>query len=458
MAGVGFALRRLTRQEGLLPIAQGHLHAVLITSGPWLFTVAMLTAVSRWGPDLADARTVELFRSVVIYNAGFSFVLCSPLALVAARFFGDAIHGHSLSGAALALAGPVVIFLAVGLPLAAAFHGLLVDLPQAARLPAILSFCTFGLIWILVALASVMRNYALFTATFAAGLAIAAALTLALARPFGLAGMLWSCTAGLGLVFCFLTAQFLAEYPGDLGEPRQFITYCRRYWTLAAGGLAYAMAVWIDKWVMWLSPQHLTIAGAMPQFPAYDSAMFLAFLTAIPAIALFTIHVETQFHQAYVRLFASIREHAPLTRIMTDQAAIQAIVIAGARNLVVVQTVIALEVAFLAPQLIGAIGGSYLQIGILRLGVLGVAFHAIMLFASTVLLYFDLRHRYLAVQLLFLVLNGGLTFVFSQLGLAWYGYGYFLAALLACLTAVYLTGDALSRLPYHVFVRNNPSV
>ncbi len=458
MAGVGFALRRLTGEQALLPIARGHLHAVLITSGPWLFTVAMLVVVSLWGPVLADVRTVELFRSVIIYNAGFSFVLCSPLALVAGRFLGDAIHARDLSGMALALAGPVVVFLAVGLPLAAIFCGLIVDLPQTARLPAILNFCTFGLIWTLLALTSMMRYYAVLTTTFAVGLAAAAAFTLVLAERFGLAGMLWGCTAGLGLVFCFLAAQFLVEYSGGLGQPQRFASYARRYWTLAAGGLAYAVAVWIDKWVMWFSPERVVIAGAMPQFPAYDGAMFLAFLTVIPSIAVFTIHMETRFHQAYVRLFASIKEHAPLTAIMADRAAIQAVVVEGARNLFVLQIVIALEVAFLAPQLIEAIGGSYLQLGILRLGALGVVFHAMILFASTVLLYFDLRHRYLAVQLLFLILNGSLTLLFSRLGLAWYGYGYFLAALLSSFVAVYLTADALNRLPFLVFVRNNPSV
>ena len=43
-------------------------------------------------------------------------------------------------------------------------------------------------------------------------------------------------------------------------------------------------------------------------------------------------------------------------------------------------------------------------------------------------------------------------------GFPWYGYGYFLASLLAFAVAYLMVADAVRRLPYFAFVANNPSV
>ncbi len=46
MAGIGFALRKLTRRDDLIGVIQGYAHSALAATGPWLFTVASLGAIS----------------------------------------------------------------------------------------------------------------------------------------------------------------------------------------------------------------------------------------------------------------------------------------------------------------------------------------------------------------------------------------------------------------------------
>lgn len=64
----------------------------------------------------------------------------------------------------------------------------------------------------------------------------------------------------------------------------------------------------------------------------------------------------------------------------------------------------------------------------------------------------------LALAGLFLATNGLLTLVTLKLGFRFYGYGYFLSALIAFAGAFMGTDQYIRRLPYQTFVRNNASV
>jgi uncharacterized membrane protein len=59
---------------------------------------------------------------------------------------------------------------------------------------------------------------------------------------------------------------------------------------------------------------------------------------------------------------------------------------------------------------------------------------------------------------LFLAANALLTFISLKLGFRFYGYGYFLSALIAFAVAFVTTDYFLRRLPYQTFIRNNAPV
>ena len=53
MAGVGFALRRLARQDTLTSGLRAYAHAAAVSSGPWLFTILSLGGVEMFAPRRA---------------------------------------------------------------------------------------------------------------------------------------------------------------------------------------------------------------------------------------------------------------------------------------------------------------------------------------------------------------------------------------------------------------------
>ncbi len=78
MAGIGFALQKLSRRGDILGIVAAYMHAALASSAPWLFTIMALAAVIIYaGPTQLDFDMLTI-RMMIIYNFAFSLVFTSP--------------------------------------------------------------------------------------------------------------------------------------------------------------------------------------------------------------------------------------------------------------------------------------------------------------------------------------------------------------------------------------------
>jgi uncharacterized membrane protein len=175
-------------------------------------------------------------------------------------------------------------------------------------------------------------------------------------------------------------------------------------------------------------------------------------------MAAFTLSIETGFYEQYLRFYSDIQRHVPLNKIEANHRGLMESFLAGARSFLVLQGSITITAILLAPKFFVWLGIDFRQLGIFRFGVAGAFFHVGYLFLSIVLSYLDLRRTQLAMSCLLLVTNAAFTLVSIRLGFAYYGYGYFLSALIAfgcCFVAV---GNAMSRLPYHTFVVMNTSI
>ncbi len=118
---------------------------------------------------------------------------------------------------------------------------------------------------------------------------------------------------------------------------------------------------------------------------------------------------------------------------------------------------ICLVTILLAPEIFNVLGISYVQIGMFRFGVLGAFFHAMFLFMTIILSYFDLRRVALTLQAIFLFTNTAFTLVSLHLGFPWYGHGYFVAVLTTFSVTLFVTIYYVRQLPFQAFVCNNNS-
>lgn len=458
MAGIGFVLRRLARQDTLGAGLRAYAHAAAVSSGPWLFTVLALGGVELFGRAVLERGDLQRFSVVVIYNFAFSLVASGPVVLVVTRRLADQIYAKDVAGAPGMFLGALALIFAAEAALGVPFYGFLVDMPPAERILALIGFLVVGGIWLASAFMSALKGFGTISMAFAVGTAVAFVGAVLLAPGFGVAGMLAGFTAGLAVIFFGLAARVFAEYPYPVERPFAFLGDFRRYWEFALVGLLYNAAIWADKWIMWLAPGKLVIAGAMPAHPAYDGAMFLAYLTIVPAMTVFLVVIETRFFEHYLRFYRDVENHATAAEIWSNHQVILRALGEGLRNLAVLQAAVCYLAILVAPGLIGMAQGGLEMVPIFRFGVLGAMFHVLLLSTMVVISYFDLRRVLLSVTAVFFALNAGLTLATLWLGLGYHGYGYFLASLLSLLYAYSAAASRILRLPYMTFVGNNPGL
>lgn len=451
MAGIGFELRKLARKDDLISVVSAYTHSSIASAGPWLFTILALGAISVWGSGLAGSEPLAVFRLIIIYNFAFSLVFSSPVTLVATRLLADEIYTGDVSEAPGLLLGCLALVFVVQFPLAWFFYFHYVDLSPLARF---LSFANYFLvcgIWVASIFLTALKDYRAVSRAFGAGMLTALVATLWLARVGGVVGMLIGFSLGLTIIVFSLISRVIAEYPYPLVTPQRALRTSPRYWEVALTGLLYNAAIWVDKWVMWFSPEQQQLSSRMISYPDYDSACFLAFLTIVPSLAIFLVRIETGFFERYQRFYEDIISHAPLQRIERNHAAIISNLQESARNLLVFQGCVSYIVILTAPQILEILGVSFLQLPIFRLAVLGALFHVLFLSVSILLSYFDMRRSWLNVNLLFFVSNALLTWITMKMGFRYYGLGYFLSALLTSVVAFAVLAHHLRDLPYQTF-------
>lgn len=458
MAGIGFAIRKLTSRGDLIGLAGGYFHAAFAASGAWIFTILALAAVTVIGPRVGTYDAVQTFRLIVVYDFAFSLVLTGPVAMIVTRYTSDRLFAGDVSGLPGSLLGALAIVYATQVPLAAVFYTRVATLDPLTAAAAIACYALVAGTWVVSVFLSTLKEFAAVSRTFAAGMLVSLCGTVALAPVAGAAGMLLGFSLGLAVIQFTLVARVFAEFPYPARDPFGFLPYFRQHWELAAGGAVYYAAIWVDKWVMWWAPERERLAAGLVSYPDYDSALFLACLTMVPSMAVFIVAVETDFFERYQRFYRGIANHATYEEIARNQTGLVASVFEGARRLLLLQGGLAAATVVAAPWVFDLLGVNYAQMGMFRLGVLGVVFHLLVVYLTILLSYLDLNRSVLWLSTLLLACNAIFTWASRSLGFAYYGYGYFLAAVVTFLVATFVAMRYLDDLPYHTFVRGNASV
>ncbi len=462
MAGIGFELRRLARQDTISSLAGAAGHAAIIAAGPWLFTIVSLAVITLTAEPLAGGPALANFRVVIIYAFAVSLVLSAPVTMVATRLVADALWLRKPERI------PELLLASFAVALMAVVPGALL-LVLYFRVPVELALCLLSassmvaLIWVALSFCGAVRDYKGVTWSFVIGLVVAVlGSILAAARGLGAPFMVWGFVAGLTVTFLGLTMRVLATFPQPARDLTSGIDDIRaglwHYRHLALGALFGTAGVWVDKWLFWFSPVGESVTAGLVHAPLYDSAMFIASLGMIPALGAFVVRLETEFFERYQQYYAAIQGHGTYRQIEIARARMARDTLDNLVLITVTQVGLCAAMVLLAPAIVDVLHLQFRQIAILRYGSLGAVFQFILLAASSMLLFFDRRRLFLTLQLAFLALNAGLTLATIMLGEDYYGVGYFAACLIVSGIAYLAADRTFLNLNYLTFIGNNPSI
>lgn len=462
MAGIGFALRKLSNRDNLASRSLAGGHAILISSGPWIVIMAGLALLHALGQPLVAPEELKVFSILVIYSFALSLVITAPTSLEATlrvsrvmfqRHFEE-VQGVYLGAlfvtTVLSVLGGFIVFL------------LVVRLPLGLALAATVCVIQVSHLWLAMAFVAAIKQYAAVTLAFALGLSCSIFFGTSMASlGHGPGGMLLGFSFGLCIAFGILNYLILSTFPGrvlpfwqSLGRLKMLRPVSN---TFLLAGLASGLAVWVDKLVVWNSSEAVTITYGLLHAPRYDSPMFLAYLSIVPVMSILVIWLETTFFENYRHYRDIVHSGGTLRQIDEQRKGLAQDAVDTVFLAFLVQLTISAALAVAAPLLANVLGLAYDAISVLRLALIGAAFHFLFQASCGVILFVQYGKVYFWLQALFLALNAGMTAA-MLVNPDYLGMGYLLASMVSGTLAYAAMRNTLGALNRLTFVVNNPSV
>ncbi len=454
MAGIGFELRRILQRGTLLSLLGAYGYAGVISSGPWVLSILGILAVGLLSAAVAGtAQQVTQFQVSVTWLIALSLIITGPFQLAYTRFAADRMFEKRND-----LVLPNYQSVQLTVTWVSGLGGLLAAIllfpgeSVAYRLLMVAALVLLSNIWIATILLSGLKHHKTIVLLYGIGYGVSVLASLGLVQ-LGLAGMLAGFVLGQAVLLAGMLGLIIREFPADRFIGFEFYRRDQHFRSLMWTGLAYNLAIWIDKFMFWLWPEtSQQIIGPLRASLIYDLPIFLAYLSIIPGMAVFLLRLETDFVDYYDSFYNAVREGATLAMIERYRNGMVESARLGLFEIFKIQAIAALLVIVASEALLGWLGISPLYAPLLHIMVIGAGLQVVLLGILNVFFYLDRRRLALVTVTAFLLLNALFTAITLQLGPEYFGYGYAGALLVVCVGALLLLDRVFENLEYETFM------
>ncbi|MFB6365402.1 exopolysaccharide Pel transporter PelG [Paenibacillus elgii] len=453
MAGIGFELKKLFRQAGLLHSVKAYAYSSLTTIGPMILCLFMLLFMQRFMSwyDVSFLER-ELFQATIVYGFIFSTLLTGGLSMILTRFIADKMYMKQYEYLLSSYYGAMAVSLPVGMICAWLFlRGVPAGFGYKAA--AYLFFAELIILSFQGVLLSavkdfkrIVRNYC-----FGIGVALAGAWLVLKYTPFQDATAALTMLAAGFLVIVLLTGRHL-EQTLPAKESRlyfDFLSYLRKYPALFLIGTLFYSGVYIHSFVYWFGPAGERIAEQFAVSNFFDPPVFYAYLTVTPTLITFVVSVETAFYEKFRDYYSNILNEGTLLDIARAKEEMQRTLTREVSFMMEVQLLFTVLSLALGLKLLPAIGFSMEQLDAYVMLVLGYFLFIVAFIIMLILLYFDDRKGVLVISSLFVFLNVILTS--WTMAANYHGIGLFVAAFLTLAAALWRLVHYVGNIEYYTF-------
>ncbi len=427
MAGIGFELKKLTHDETFLGDIRAYLYAGIVSSGPWIISILCLSFFWVFSAPTLDIEIQKALRVTVIYNYAFSLITTGMLQLVVTRFLADRLYLKQKNIFLPTYVGLIVVTVVVQSLSALIFYSFS-HYDFHFKIIGIIMYVTISCIWQTMLFLAAARDFLAVVGAFVIGCFVSFVLAVMMGNPYGLNGYLAGFTIGQILIVFLLTQRVFYEFDSIVVCRFDFLRQIPKYFDLLLIGTFYYIAVWIDKIIYWLSPTGERISNLFYSHYPYDSCVFLAYLTIIPALAHFMLDVEVNFYDSYRSFYGAIVRKGSFQEIETKKNEMKKVIFETGSRMLVLQTVVTALFLFYAPLLVDFLSLEREDISVIWAAGIGAYFHSFLVVALILIMYFDERKMAVGVSFFFLVTNVLFTLYVIHYAPDAMGYGYALSA------------------------------
>lgn len=452
MAGIGFRLNRILRQKDYGSLFRAYGYAGMIGSGPWLLAVILLGFAGVFLRGWLAEHDFLLFYSSLTHIFAFTLILTGAHQMVMSRYAADREFEKQLDKVFPALMGSMLMCMLVGFTVAWCFFILVVKASPLFGLGAALAaMCQCGIL-ILGIYMTAMQAYERIVLCYGVGYSGAFVLVVILGRKWGADGTMMGFGLGQAVLFLSMLAVICRETGGTGLVSEKMWGEWRKYWALAAFGVAFNAAIWIDKFLFWwFDANHRRVAEGLYASPIYDLATCLSILSIIPGIAVFLLELETDFAQRFWNFYDRLRNRATYGELTKLKGEMIHSLRMGLILLLKVQGLVTLCCMAFAPVIAERLGMGMLQRGVFETLLLGAFLLIILQSLLAVLFYLDKRVETLVCALIFLCMNAAVTWWNIQSGESFYGLGFLVGTSSALLAAGFFLTKSFELLEYETF-------
>ncbi|MBF0499173.1 MAG: exopolysaccharide Pel transporter PelG [Candidatus Riflebacteria bacterium] len=452
MAGIGFKLQKLLDEGTYFGVLKGFLFATFLIAGPWIVTVIVISLLNHF--TRLQGNQYDILKTSIVYVYAFSLLLTGFYQMPLTRYLADELYAGRIESLVPSFLGMTMVVATVQ-GVVGFGYSLLLPLSWFYRYTFMGGMVIVGLLWLAGIYLSCLRDFEIIGVLYIVGAILSLCFSLMFQKKFGLEGAFFGFIFGHALILMGLTFRILRE----LGLPGLMPSFvCLKslvnYPDHLLAGLLYNMAIWVDKFLYWMSDYRQYPCRGLYSFGIYDTAIFLAYVTIIPALGIFLMNVETEFYLVYRKFYGAIIRQLSFRKIVESREDIKRVLMFTFFEMVKVQGALTLVVYYFAPEILRKIHYVPELLSTLRWGVWGAFFQALFLFVSLVLLYFEFAREALWANFTFFAVNALLTGLIIHFRLDDYlAAGYVISTIMAFMQAVYFLRRGLRDLIFITFSR-----
>ncbi len=452
MAGVGFELKKLFRDHGILQNAKAYVSSSVTTIGPMILCMLMVVVIQSL---MAEANVGflerELFLATVVYGFIFSVLITGGLSMVLTRFIADQMYYKRFEHLLSSYYGGIAVCLPIGLLFSWTFLGS-VTAGMEYKAPAYLFFALLVVIWVQTVHLSALKDYKRIVRNFTIGVAVSlvGAFVLLQYTSYGSAAtMLMALDAGFTIIVLLSGRHFEQAFPARRSDLIwKFLKYVPRYPSLLFIGTFFYAGVYVHSFVYWIA-DGTVVAGGFRISPFYDLPVFYAYLTVVPTLVTFVVSLETRFYEKYRAYYVSILNGGTLQDIARARTEMQRTLIQEISFIMEVQLLFTVVSMALGIKFLPTIGFTMKQLDTFNLLVLGYFLFIMAFVVMLVMMYYDDRKGALWMSGSFVVLNAGLSYWTMSIGFD--GLGMFIASFLILVAALIRMMTYARNIDYYTF-------
>jgi polysaccharide biosynthesis protein PelG len=454
MAGIGFELKKLFKDSGFFSNLRAYAYSALVSLGPFILCTIIIVAIMQFlGYMNVSFKDRELFIASVVYSFIFSQIIASGFKMMVTRFIADMLYGEKFEYIMPSLYG----VLSIAVPLSGIIGILFFwnsPLQFEIKLVSYLLFMELVIVFIMMEYLSTLKDYMKIVKSFLWGIGTILALSFIFLKFTNLQtvfGLLLAMDLGFFIIIVSLMVYLKNFFGRSANKYFEFLKHFDKYPALFFVAFFYTLGLYVHNFLFWTSELGVKIGETYIYAPTYDVPTFYAFLSIMPSMIVFVVSIETSFYDKYKAYYTLITGKGTLTDIENAKKDMTRTLWSEIRNIMEIQLFFTLVFIAAGYYLLPKIGLSQVSIDIFNVLAIGAYFNIIMLIIILILLYFEDRQGALFVSATFLISNIVFTYLTMNYSENTYGIGFFLAALVSLVLAIFELIVYLKNINYHTF-------